>query len=288
MEPRRYRDRVSALCGGDALADHRRPAVPAAPHDPSRAALRIPGQPAEAARAYLVWPLLGVLSLGALTAHAFRRQQEFLYGQAAYGDTGFACSLPLWPVYRALLLAGAVVVAGLVGIVAWGRSLGGTVVAASEGLRAATLTGMAVVMLAVVWLAGSIYTVRMSNLAWHHLRVGAHRFRSDLTIPSYLRLQLGNLLGMLLTLGLFRPWAVVRSARYRAARHVRAGRGTRRARGRSGRVAARGRRRGSRSVRARRRLLRGAGDLSCRPAADDHGATLRRQNVTGARGDAAP
>jgi uncharacterized membrane protein YjgN (DUF898 family) len=171
------------------------------------------GSVGEGARAYLIWPLLSVLSLGALTAHTIRRQQEFTYGHAAYGDTAFACRLPLWPVYRALLLAGSVVVAGLVALV----KLGGSVVG-PEGVRSATLAGMAGSALAVAWLAGAIYRVEMSNLTWNHLSLGAHRFRSDQTIPSYLRLQLGNLLGTLLTLGLFRPWAAVRSARYRAAR----------------------------------------------------------------------
>lgn len=175
------------------------------------------GSLGEAARAYLVWPILAVLSLGALSAFAIRRQQEFLWDHAAYGGTSFQCRLPLSPIYRALLLTGGVAIAGLVALVWLGRSYGVMVDGAPEGVRAATLLGMGGVMLVVLWIAGAIYHVKTTNLAWNHLRLDAHRFRSDQTVASYLWLQLGNLAGMLLTLGLFRPWAAVRSARYRAA-----------------------------------------------------------------------
>jgi len=60
--------------------------------------------------------------------------------------------------------------------------------------------------------------VRLHNLVWNDLRLGPHRFRSRQTLASFLPLQLGNLVATVATLGLFRPWAVVRQARYRAER----------------------------------------------------------------------
>ncbi|MFV0370291.1 MAG: DUF898 family protein [Azonexus sp.] len=49
--------------------------------------------------------------------------------------------------------------------------------------------------------------------------LGEHRFVSRYELKSYVWLMLGNLLGMVLTLGLFYPWAKVRTARY-AADHI--------------------------------------------------------------------
>jgi len=53
---------------------------------------------------------------------------------------------------------------------------------------------------------------------WNGLALGPHRFRSHQTLASFLALQLGNLLAAVATLGLFLPWAEVRTARWRAVR----------------------------------------------------------------------
>ena len=52
------------------------------------------------------------------------------------------------------------------------------------------------------------------NLRYGHLRIGPHRLRSRFRVGSFLRLQLVNVLGLVLSLGLFYPWALVRTVRY--------------------------------------------------------------------------
>ena len=54
------------------------------------------------------------------------------------------------------------------------------------------------------------------NLRYGNARIGPHRLRSRFRLGSFLRLQLVNTLGLVLTLGLFYPWAAVRTARYLA------------------------------------------------------------------------
>jgi uncharacterized membrane protein YjgN (DUF898 family) len=60
------------------------------------------------------------------------------------------------------------------------------------------------------------FTARLQNLIWNHTRLGEHRFEYRLSALRLSGLFLGNLLGMICTLGLFWPWAMVRLARYRA------------------------------------------------------------------------
>jgi uncharacterized membrane protein YjgN (DUF898 family) len=69
-------------------------------------------------------------------------------------------------------------------------------------------------------LSGPFIMVRMNNLAWSDTRFPGVRIVSALKARSYLRLQVVNVLLTLLTLGLFRPFAAVRTWRYRV-EHVR-------------------------------------------------------------------
>jgi uncharacterized membrane protein YjgN (DUF898 family) len=57
-----------------------------------------------------------------------------------------------------------------------------------------------------------------SNLVFNQTSLGNHRFRSTLQAGELFVLYLTNTLGILLTLGIFIPWAKVRMARYRMER----------------------------------------------------------------------
>jgi uncharacterized membrane protein YjgN (DUF898 family) len=173
---------------------------------------------AEAAQAFLLWPLAAAATLGALAPLAVQRQQRFLYGGGSFGTSPFESAIPARAVYgiyaRGLgMILGLALVAG-----AAAAALGafGPQAAQAEDPRVAfALPLAALAMLGGVGV-GAWFQVRLQNLAWNHLELGPHRFRSDWRVRSFLALQLGNLLGLVLTLGLFRPWAAVRAARYRA------------------------------------------------------------------------
>ena len=69
-------------------------------------------------------------------------------------------------------------------------------------------------------LASALYVmVRMNNRAWSATSFPGVRITCAMRFRSYLRLQVVNVLLTLLTLGLFRPFAAVRTWRYRVA-HV--------------------------------------------------------------------
>lgn len=58
---------------------------------------------------------------------------------------------------------------------------------------------------------------RVANLAWSHTTLGPVRWRSRLAPAALVRLHVGNAVLTLLTLGLYRPFGVVRVYRYRLA-----------------------------------------------------------------------
>lgn len=51
-------------------------------------------------------------------------------------------------------------------------------------------------------------------LVWNHARLGLHRFTCELRARSLMMITATNLLGILLTLGLFKPFADVRMMKY--------------------------------------------------------------------------
>jgi uncharacterized membrane protein YjgN (DUF898 family) len=88
----------------------------------------------------------------------------------------------------------------------------------ATGDPAATLVFSVAAFLAAFVAAGAYFRVSLHNAVWNGLRLGPHRFRSQQTLASFLALELGNVAATVATLGLFRPWAAVRSARWRAER----------------------------------------------------------------------
>ena len=57
--------------------------------------------------------------------------------------------------------------------------------------------------------------VRLTNLAWNASTLGGRRFVSNQALRSFFLLRAANILFMVLTLGLYWPWARVRETAYR-------------------------------------------------------------------------
>lgn len=157
-----------------------------------------------AVMAFVVWPLLGVLSLGLLVPLAVHRQQRFIVENSRYGTAPFMLKVGVGPFYLTCL----VILAG---------AIAGGVLGLLLGTAVPLLTP---VLLAVGYLLLFAYTsVSLTNLIYGNLQLGANHLQSRYHLGSYLLLMLGNLLGLVLTLGVFYPWAKVRNARY-AAEHM--------------------------------------------------------------------
>jgi len=94
----------------------------------------------------------------------------------------------------------------------------------NSGMLAALSVGAGVLAFyAALLLGGVVVQVRMNNLAWSATAFPGVRIACDIKARSYLWLQVVNVVLILLTLGLFRPFAAVRTWRYRVAHlHVHA------------------------------------------------------------------
>lgn len=157
-----------------------------------------------AAMAFVVWPLLGMLTLGLLVPLAAHRQQCFIADNSRFGTTRFELKVGVGAFYMAFLVMLAIIIMG---------GLLGVLLSTAVPLLLPVSATLAYLLLF------AFASVRLTNLTYNNLHLGAQRLRSRYSLGSYLMLMLGNLLGLVLTLGLFYPWARVRTARY-AAEHT--------------------------------------------------------------------
>ncbi|WP_020652852.1 YjgN family protein [Massilia niastensis] len=168
-----------------------------------------PDQPEVAALAvlpYLAWPAL----------HAWMKAYQ--HRHLLFGDRRSAYAVPVRRFYRLYLGAGLVGMAGFVFL----SVLIGTLTWLAHGSEGAASTYLPTVLLALTayamyLVAGPFMQVRVANLVWSNTRFPGVRIRSSLSARDFVRLQAGNALLTVLTLGLYRPFAVVRAYRYRIA-----------------------------------------------------------------------
>lgn len=155
---------------------------------------------------YLAWPAM----------HGMMKRYQ--YGHVMYGDQHSVTDLPLGKFFgiyvRGLLLAVAVL-AVLVVLGVATQLLNGAFKAAAMGVLG-LVGGIAAMLLGYV-LLGPYQQVRIVNLCLPNTQFPGVRFVSTLSARGFTRLQLKNLALTLLSLGLYRPFAVVSAYQYRLA-----------------------------------------------------------------------
>lgn len=175
------------------------------------------GLESEAYHVFLFWPMTVPITFGLAYPYMTKRQREFFVGESRHGRSQFGLELPTSGVYRIYLLAAlAMLVWFVVGVATFVGA------AATEGIRdPQAIPGIRVLIAIALLYAGIAVTAvavrtAFENLVWNHTRLDQHRFESRLRAGQMFWLYATNVLGILVTLGLFVPWARVRLARYRA------------------------------------------------------------------------
>jgi uncharacterized membrane protein YjgN (DUF898 family) len=170
------------------------------------------GRNSAAYRTFLGWTLASVASLGLAGPAAAQRFRHYQFNHLQYGTTAFACTLSVRQCYG---VWARVALAWL----AWGCALG----ALAAGVAYKWLNGdalapaLGVAGLVAFWLTRALYVSQMQNLVWNHLALGPHRFQSTLQTWPLFQLMLKNTVLTILSLGLYRPFAVINVLRVRLA-----------------------------------------------------------------------
>lgn len=176
--------------------------------------------------AYIGWTLLALVTLMLLWPFALYKQVRYLLGNTAFGTQRFAFTTTTWPFYRIFLGMLGLMLLGGIGAALVMILIGGgfSIFTQAGGAPAAALLGgvagvaMIVCLMLVFALAGAYYRAQFLNVSVGGVEVGPHRLRSRLETLPLTGILITNLLGMVLTLGLFYPWAQVRLVRYQLSR----------------------------------------------------------------------
>jgi uncharacterized membrane protein YjgN (DUF898 family) len=170
------------------------------------------------ARVYFLNGLLVALTLGLAAPWWLNRFQRYIFSNLRFGGESFDAEPPVWDYYKPLLVLAVVFVAGL-GLVVGGffASISHTAGGAPSPAAMSTFSFTLIMFYVVLYLIGASYVkARLANALWNHTRVGEHQFRSSYSSRKLFILTLSNSIGIVLSLGLFLPFAKVRLARYRA------------------------------------------------------------------------
>lgn len=159
------------------------------------------------ARAYVLWPLAGLLTLGALAPLAGRAQREYEANNLTWGRTPFSAATRIGSYYRAGLGAAALVAVAVAAIVSVFSVLGDSEL----------LDDLAIALLVATWLAALwLFRVASFHVVLDGLRLHERAsFSSSFGAMRYFGIAASNLALVVVTMFLASPWARIRAWRYR-------------------------------------------------------------------------
>ena len=174
---------------------------------------------------FIIMPYLAILSLGLLAPVTSRLSSNYIGRHLGYGTSRFETSAPLGKLYANL---------GMTFLFAIGAGLIVTILAAAVGsgllassdiaLRArfpssgmGSLSSIAAVIgaYAGIILAFLFYLAGVRNVAFNSTKLdGQHSFNSTLGRGRYVWILVSNLVASIVTIGMLRPWAAIRTWKY--------------------------------------------------------------------------
>ncbi|MDB5968915.1 MAG: hypothetical protein JWQ90_1365 [Hydrocarboniphaga sp.] len=144
----------------------------------------------------------------------YQRLKQFQHGKAWFGQTPFSFSATPRPFY-AIYGRAALAMVGIV-VLIFALMIGGSMLGKAMGQSVGVFVLIVPVYLLAFAALAAYVAARLGNLVWNSTMLGEHRLESTLAVKPLMWIQISNLLLVLVTVGFYLPWAMVRLARYRA------------------------------------------------------------------------
>jgi uncharacterized membrane protein YjgN (DUF898 family) len=158
------------------------------------------GQYSDAAWVYVLLPLLMTVTLGLIYPYLVHQQKRLLVAYSAYGTARFAFAGHVREFYGLFGRVLLIVIGSILVLVA----------AMRVASPAAVIAGPPLYLFLFAYMSAGL-----SNLVYNGTFLQGNAFRSELRAGELFSIYLTNVIGIVLTVGLFIPWARVRTARYR-------------------------------------------------------------------------
>lgn len=167
------------------------------------------GGDAEGYKVFLLWPVLAWFAFGLLTPFSHQRLKRFQHGNARFGTAPFSFDASVSTFFRVYLSISLISIL----LVGGGAALGALLGTATGKPALILVTAVAGAALSVALLM-PLYRARLQNVVWNGTALAPHRFRSEVRTRRLFFITLTNVIFVVLTLGLFLPFARVRTTRY--------------------------------------------------------------------------
>ena len=180
------------------------------------------GRTVDFIRLFVGGALLSMVTLGLFYPFFEARRYAFMTSHAYFGNRPFRFDGRGWDLFVSYAIAAAVTIGGgaavavAIAVAVWVvPALVPAVV--PETVFAAVAFAAAAVSVGTLVVAGLVWfwlSARKQRYFWDHTGFGSARFRSTVTGRALLKLTVGNVVLLILTLGLAWPWVTVRRARF--------------------------------------------------------------------------
>lgn len=163
-------------------------------------------------KAFILWPMAGIIFI--FLPFSWHRQNHYFVNNSRYGTQSFEFTATTNNYFRIL---GMMIAVGLglgIAVMVLGGIVGWIASAVFGSVAVAAITGLLYLVFYIAMYA--YFKTSINNLLYNSTLLKEHSFVSDYDVVSYTKLLVSNAIGILLTLGLFTPWALVRTARYHA------------------------------------------------------------------------
>jgi uncharacterized membrane protein YjgN (DUF898 family) len=166
--------------------------------------------------AFLKYPMLAGLTFYLLAPLAHQRIKQYQFDNSRFGGTAFKLNATVKNFYLLYLSSLAVMLGTLLLLpsLAMMFGTGGGLQSLITGFKSVGPFIM-LILVASFLMVISLFTAYMQNLVWGNTELGAHRFFSRLSARRLLWISVTNFLGVVLTLGLFMPFATIRMLRFK-------------------------------------------------------------------------
>lgn len=176
--------------------------------------------------AYIGWYLVAAITAGILTPMWIHKRTQYIVDNTSFGAERFRLTATMGRFFAFFYIAVAIAI-GVVFVFGIGAAIvipamagsAGGVESSPDSMAALAQMGGFVVVFVIVLSLGAFaiaayYERSFTNAVFDGLELGEHRVRCQLRFGRLFFIYVTNLLGMVLTLGLFYPWAKVRVLRY--------------------------------------------------------------------------
>jgi len=153
-----------------------------------------------------------MLSLGLYYPAWVRNRKEFVINSHRLGDAFFKFESKSGPFYAAYILSGLMVF----GVLMIGALITSYLTEKNSGHAPSPiqLAPFFILYGTAIFFSKHYIYARLFNHIWSHTRLDHHSFKASLSVSGWLKLQAGNLVATIFSLGLLYPWTAVRSTRY--------------------------------------------------------------------------